>query len=165
MVNVLAVFRRLETKIICTAPPMYHGPEHYLKRDSSTSRLLVHARLLNKLSRRFTAIAPGSLGRAARVANFKSGTIVIHADNGAVAAKIRQLGRRLCDELSREGIECNGLEVKVQPQRNLREILPGTTKPLSDQAFASIRATADELPDGSLRHALETLLRTAAKRE
>jgi hypothetical protein len=165
MVTVLAVLRRLETKIICTEPPMYHGPEHYLKRDTNASRLLAHARLLTKLSRRFTAIAPGGLGRAARVANFKSGVIVIHTENGAVAAKIRQMGRRLCDELSREGVECNQLEVKVQPQRSLREIHPASVKPLSTKAFDSMQATANELPPGPLRHALEILLKSAARRE
>ena len=77
---------------------MYKGPEHYLDSDASTSRIMAHARLLQKLSRRFEAIAPSGLRHAARVANYKSGKIVIHADNGAVATKNRQMSQRLCDE-------------------------------------------------------------------
>lgn len=70
---------------------MYKGPEQYLNSDATTSRIMAHARLLQKLSRRFEAVAPAGLRHAARVANYKSGTIVIHTDNGAVAAKIRQM--------------------------------------------------------------------------
>jgi len=136
---------------------MYHGPEHYLKRDTNASRLLAHARLLTKLSRRFTAIAPGGLGRAARVANFKSGVIVIHAENGAVAAKIRQMSRRLCDELSRGGAECNDIEVKVQPRQSPFQSRSLLQKGLSGAALASVGALAADLPAGPLREALGRL--------
>ena len=74
---------------------MYFGPEHYLNRDAAAGKVMSHARLLLKLSRRFAAIAPVGMRSAARVANYKSGVVVIHADNGAVAAKLRQMSRRL----------------------------------------------------------------------
>ena len=83
---------------------MYNGPEHYLDSDANASRLMAHARLLLKLSRRFEAIAPAGFRHAARVANYKSGKIVIHADNGAVAAArrlVRQEVLRAIEPLSR----------------------------------------------------------------
>jgi len=52
---------------------MHHNPEHFLAGDALGGRLLAHARLLLKLSRRFAAIAPAGLGQAARVVNYKSG--------------------------------------------------------------------------------------------
>ena len=81
--------------------------EHYLDNDAAAGRVMAHARLLLKLARRFEAVAPGGLGSLARVANYKSGKVVIHADNGAVAAKLRQMSQRLCDELSRGGAQCS----------------------------------------------------------
>ena len=144
---------------------MYKGPEHYLDSDASTSRIMAHARLLQKLSRRFEAIAPSGLRHAARVANYKSGKIVIHADNGAVAAKIRQMSQRLCDELSKGGAQCSGVEVKVQPRQIPCQSRPSTSKPLSAGACGALRSASASLPDGPLRNALDVLLARAARQE
>lgn len=144
---------------------MYKGPEQYLNSDATTSRIMVHARLLQKLSRRFEAVAPAGLRHAARVANYKSGTIVIHTDNGAVAAKIRQMSQRLCNELSKGGAECSALEVKVQPRQIPYQSTSSTLKPLSGKAFGLLESTADNLPEGPLRKALKNLLERAARAE
>ena len=144
---------------------MYKGPEQYLDSDAATSRVMAHARLLQKLSRRFEAVAPSGLRHAARVANYKSGKIVIHADNGAVAAKIRQMSQRLCVELSKGGAECSDMEVKVQPRQNPYQTRTSTLKPLSDKAFCMLQSTAKNLPEGPLRRALDTLLQRAARTE
>lgn len=146
-------------------PPMYHGPEHFLEHDANANRLLTHARLLVKLTRRFEAIAPAGLRHSVRVANFKAGKIVIYTDNGAAAAKLRQMSQRLCSEMSKGGLECSELEVKVKPRQ---PIAPGTThtpKPLSGKTFDLLRSTAENLPKGGLRDALDTLLKRALKAE
>lgn len=144
---------------------MYKGPEQYLDSDAATSRVMAHARLLQKLSRRFEAVAPGGLRHAARVANYKSGKIVIHADNGAVAAKIRQMSQRLCDELSKGGTQCSDMEVKVQPRQIPYQSTTSTFKPLSGKAFDMLQSTAESLPKGPLRDALDRLLERAARTE
>lgn len=144
---------------------MYKGPEHYLDKDANAGRIMAHARLLIKLSRRFEAIAPAGLRHAARVANYKSGKIVIHADNGAVAAKIRQMSQRLCDELSKGGAECSDLEVKVQPRQLPYQSSTSTQKPLSARACGALETASRNLPGGPLKAALETLLRRAARTE
>ena len=125
---------------------MYFGPEHYLNRDAAAGKVMSHARLLLKLSRRFAAIAPIGMRSAARVANYKSGIVVIHADNGAVAAKLRQMSRRLSSELSQGGLECSDIAVKVQPRQNLGQSSTSTIKPLSGQAFG-IQAQNIDLDD------------------
>lgn len=139
--------------------------EHYLDNDSGAGRVMAHARLLLDLARRFAAAAPAGLCDAAHVANFKSGKVVIHADNGAVAAKIRQLNQRLCDELSKGGVECNRIEVKVQPRQIPFQSMPSTTKPLSAGACAALNSASASLPEGPLRKALEVLLTRAARLE
>lgn len=144
---------------------MYNGPEHYLDKDPAAGRVMAHARLLLKLSRRFEAVAPAGLRHSAHVANYKLGTIIIHADNGAVAAKIRQLSQRLSNELSKGGAECSGIEVKVQPRQIPSQSTSSTQKPLSDKAFGMVKSTSDSLPEGPLRSALENLLKRAARAE
>lgn len=144
---------------------MYKGPEQYLDSDVGAARLLAHARLLLKLSRRFETIAPAGLRHLAHVANFKSGTVIIHTDNGAVAAKLRQMSQRLCDELSKGGTECSAMMVKVQPRQLPFRSSASTAKPLSEKAIGALQSTADQLPDGPLKGALATLLARAARRE
>lgn len=144
---------------------MYNGPEHYLDKDAAAGRVMAHARLLLKLSRRFEALAPAGLRHSAHVANYKLGTVIIHADNGAVAAKIRQLSHRLSDELSKGGTECNGIEVKVQPRQIPSQSTSSTQKPLSGKAIGVLRSATDSLPQGPLRDALDKLLKRAASVE
>ena len=144
---------------------MYNGPEHYLDKDAAAGRVMAHARLLLKLSRRFEAVAPAGLRHSAHVANYKLGTIIIHADNGAVAAKIRQLSQRLSSELSKGGAECSGIEVKVQPRQIPSQSTSSTQKPLSDKAIGILRSTTENLPKGPLREALDRLLERAARAE
>ena len=144
---------------------MIKGPEQYLDSDAAAGRIMAHARLLLKLSRRFEAVAPAGLRHAAHVANYKSGKIIIHADNGAVAAKIRQLSQRLSDELSKGGTECSGIEVKVQPRQIPCQSTTSTQKPMSDKAIGMLRSTSENLPKGPLREALERLLSRSAKAE
>lgn len=144
---------------------MYNGPEHYLDKDATAGRVMAHARLLLKLSRRFEAVAPAGLRHSAHVANYKLGTIIIHADNGAVAAKIRQLSQRLSSELSKGGAECSGIEVKVQPRQIPSQSTSSTQKPISDKAIGMLRSTTENLPKGPLREALDKLLARAARVE
>lgn len=144
---------------------MIHGPEYYLDSDAGAARVMAHARLLLKLSRRFEAIAPAAFRHATRVANYKSGIVVIHAENGAVAAKIRQMSRRLCDELSRGGTQCSDIEVKVQPRQSAFQSMPSASKGLSAQARASLGTAASALPEGPLRRALDQLVRRALEKE
>lgn len=136
---------------------MIQNPEHYLERDGGSAQVLAHARLLYKLTRRFEAVAPLAFRQAARVANFRLGVVVILAENGAVAAKIRQMSQRLCDELSRGGTQCSGIEVKVQPRQNPFQSKPSLHKGLSEKAQAGVGALAAGLPPGPLREALERL--------
>lgn len=143
---------------------MYNGPEHYLDNDAAAGRIMAHARLLLKLSRCFEAVAPAGFRHAARVANYKSGKIVIHTDNGAVASKLRQMSQRLCSELSKGGTQCIDMEVKVQPREILEHSTTSTQKPISEEACGVLRQASATLPPGPLRAALDHLLERAARR-
>jgi len=138
----------------------------FLDKSDSAAQVMAHAHLLLRLARRFAAIAPDHLTQSARVANFKGGKIIIHADNGAVAAKLRQMSQRLSGEMAKGGLECTALEVKVHPRSSP---YPGSAgphlKPLSGKTCGTLRDTASGLPPGNLRAALETLLERAARKE
>ncbi|WP_415036515.1 DciA family protein [Azonexus sp.] len=144
---------------------MYQAPEHFLSTDAAASRLLRQAKLIGELSRRFSTVAPSALAASARVANFRAGKVVILAENGAVAVKLRQMGQRLCTALSYEGAECNEIEIKVQPQQTPFRSMSSTIKPISQRSLAQLESATTALPEGALRRALETLLKRCARAE
>lgn len=87
----------------------------YLHSADALARLRAHAERLIRLQRAYADIAPTHLAGSSHVANYKQGVLVIHADNGAVAAKLRQLVPSLCDELCKRGCEVTQIQVKAQP--------------------------------------------------
>ena len=140
-------------------------PEKLLERSDQTAQILAHARLLMRLERRFAAAVPPGLAEHARVVNYRSGVIVIHAENGAVAAKIRQMSQRLCADLSTGSLACSALEVRVKPPQPLPAGPGATVKPLSGATLATLRETAEHLPQGPLREALDRLMERSAKKD
>ncbi|WP_126444301.1 DciA family protein [Sulfuricystis multivorans] len=134
----------------------------HLADSDSFARLADQAERLRQLQALLDAMLPIHLATAARVANLKRGKVVIHADSGAVAVKLRQLGPRLAAGLNQQGQEVSGIEVRVQPGRRIslpqQKILP---KELGIRPKQSLTSLAAGLPDGSpLKAALERLLAT-----
>lgn len=144
---------------------MQNSLENYLEAADAASKVLAHARLLIKLTQLYQEIVPAHLGQASTLANYKSGIIVIHASNGAVAAKLRQMAPTLADSFSKRGIECNGVQVKVQARKTDTQSTSPTQKPLSARTSREIEGLRDSLPVSPLRAALETLLNRAARTE
>jgi len=134
--------------------------EDCLLADAGMARLSSHASRLLRLQAIIAASLPPGLSRAARVANLKSGKLVIHADNGAVAAKLRQMAPRLTDLVRFESAEVNGIEIRVQG-RDGNPAAPAKRTPLGigDTAKRGLTSLERQLPKGSrLRLALARLV-------
>jgi hypothetical protein len=144
---------------------MQNSLENYLEAADGAGKVMAHARLLLKLTHLYQEIAPMHLGQASSLANYKSGIIVIHAVSGAVAAKLRQLAPTLADGFSKRGIECNGVQVKVQARKISTQSMTSTQKPLSSRASSELAGLRDSLPDSPLRAAVESLLAHAVIQE
>jgi hypothetical protein len=144
---------------------MQNSLENYLEAADGAGKVMAHARLLLKLTHLYQEIAPMHLGQASSLANYKSGIIVIHAVSGAVAAKLRQLAPTLADGFSKRGIECNGVQVKVQARKISTQSTTSTQKPLSSRASRELKGLRDSLPDSPLRAAVESLLAHAVIQE
>ena len=144
---------------------MQNSLENYLEAADGAGKVMAHARLLIKLTHLYQEIAPTYLGQASSLANYKSGIIVIHAVSGAVAAKLRQMAPTLAEGFTQRGIECNGVQVKVQARKINTQSRGSTQKPLSSRTSRTLEDLRDSLPDSPLRAALETLLTHSAKQE
>jgi hypothetical protein len=129
-----------------------------LKADSGLARLSAHANRLMRLQRLFEAATP--LARQSRIANLKLGKVVIHAANGAVAAKLRQMEPRLAAVFRCEAAEVTGIEIRVQPAGGQRPaIRPAISAAIGTQQKHALTSLANGLPEGSeLKAALERLV-------
>ena len=139
--------------------------QNYLQEAEGAGKVLVHATLLLRLARLYAEIAPQYLGEASSLANYKSGMLVIHADSGAIATKLRQMAPTLAAEFVKRGFECRGVQIKVQvsdPRESARSPLH---KPLSVRTSQELAALSESLPESPLRSAVDKLLARAARAE
>ncbi|MDP1653295.1 MAG: DciA family protein [Rhodocyclaceae bacterium] len=136
--------------------------DHLAASDIYT-RLAGQAERLRQLQIYLDAMLPAYLTPGTRIANLKRGKVVIHADSGAVAVKLRQLAPRLAEGFIQQGQEVTGIEVRVQPGRRfsspLRQKQPKVLGIRSKQSLTSLAAGLTE--DSPVKRALEKLLKNA----
>ncbi|HTH94052.1 MAG TPA: DciA family protein [Rhodocyclaceae bacterium] len=130
-----------------------------LESEANVARLTAHAGRLLQLQRQLVLVLPRQLAGSVRVANFRLGKIVIHAANGAIAVKVRQIVPGLVERYRQNGTEVNEIEIKVQP---VRPVIPNKTDSftpvIGDRAKRGLTDLANRLPeDTPLRRALERL--------
>lgn len=132
--------------------------DDYLSADASLARLSGHARRLLQFQRLFEAVTP--LARQSRIANVRLGKIVIHANNGTVATKLRQLEPRLVAVFRNEATEVTGLDIRLQPRTETRDrIRKEPTAGIGIRQKQALASLADGLPEGSsLKEALQRLV-------
>lgn len=130
-----------------------------LESEAHVARLTAHAGRLLQLQQQLELALPRQLTRLVRVANYRLGKVVIHAANGAVAAKVRQIVPGLVEKYRQNGAEVNEIEIKAQPT-NPVQIKVATNSPavIGDRAKQGLTDLAQKLPeDAPLRLALERL--------
>ena len=106
------------------------------------------------------------LQNASRVANYHlDGYVVIHANNNAVAAKLRQLAPSIEEGFLRSGIDCAGIKIKIELPLFIGEPENGTVKPLSAKSYAHLVQLQARLADSPLKDGIAKLLAQVAKED
>jgi hypothetical protein len=114
------------------------------------------------LQRLYAVCAPPDMIRASRVVNNRDGMLVIAADNGAVAAKLRQQAPRLLKNMQKQGAEVTGIRVQVQVERTIpASRIRAEKTPLSIDSIDNFEKLSKQVKDPDLRSALA---RFAARR-
>ena len=128
----------------------------YFAASQELRRLSHKAGQLLVLQRHYERVAPSSLVRASRVLQLEQQTLILAANNGATAAKLRQLAPELARLFQSAGCEVTGIQVRVQvampPAK--RAHTPAT---LSATGRKRLMELAVELPDSPLKSALQRL--------
>ena len=125
--------------------------------------LAQHARRLEDLQHLLFEAVPPALAAASRVSNYKSGLLVISADNAAVAAKLRQLAPRLLSHLGKAEIQVTGIRVDVQVKAHkIKDEHDVTGRALPPDAIQEFSGLAERLPPSPLKTAVMKLARRRA---
>lgn len=126
---------------------------------SQELRQLAHkVEQLAALQRHYELFAPPSLARTSHVVQLDQQILTLAADNGAVAAKLRQLAPRLAQMLQQSGYQVTVIQVRVQ--------VAVPPKPAASSAVAlsftgqkQLLASTEKLPDSLLKKTLQRLAR------
>ena len=117
------------------------------------------ARRLKDLQQLLFEASPPSLAAASGVADLKSGTLVVVADNAAVAAKLRQLAPRLLLHVREQANEVTGIRVEVQVKpREINSEDATAKRLLPADAIQEFSGLSESLPPSPLRSALTRLV-------
>ena len=128
----------------------------YFSASPELRQLSGKAGQLQALQRLYEQIAPASLLRYSRVLQLEQHILTLAANNGAIAAKLRQLAPELTEKLQNRGCEVTGIQVRVQVTLPAAEHI-STPPTLSVSGRKRLIELAVELPDSPLKSALQRL--------
>jgi len=120
------------------------------------------AQRLAELERLLLSAAPRALSEAARIKSFRAGTLVISADNAAVASKLKLLAPQILMQIRDWEFEVTGIRVEVQPAPGAA---PRKTakRAIGNTTIAEFQNLAAGLADSPLKSAVEKLVQRRKK--
>lgn len=121
--------------------------------------IAVASRRVALMQRVYLEAVPRDLSNSSRIGWARGAVLTVIADNGAVAAKLRQLGPRILKHLHHSGFEFNSMRIDVQVGQNAFSLPYSPHKSLSKNALSAIEDTIERLDDSPLRSALTRLSR------
>jgi len=116
------------------------------------------AQQLTALQRQLAQLIPPALSRACRVAQSDGITLTLIADNGVIAAKLRQMSTNIIAGLQARGCEVTVIQVQVQVSTP-PYIPPAQAREIGAEGKAQLNQLAEALTDSPLKQALTRLAR------
>lgn len=130
----------------------------YLASNRDLRLLSSKVEQLSALQQHYESIIPAALQRSSHVLQIHQQTVVIAANNGAVAAKLRQMSTELISLFQARGCEVTGIQIKVQVIAPALIAQPEPRK-LGKTARDALNKLGSELPDSPLKTALKRLVK------
>jgi len=111
---------------------------------------------LRAIQSQYKQIIPATLYRSSHVLRMDQGNLILSADNGSIAAKLRQMAPELIRLLQLNDCEVTGIQVKVQVTVPLSTTCHSPSS-LSAQGKQQLNKLAESLNDSPLKKALTKL--------
>ena len=136
-----------------------HKIDFYLNSSNSLRQLADEARRLAELQQVFLNVAPQPLTLACSVRQLRAGTLVLLAENAAIAAKVKQLFPRLLTHYQKLGWQVTSIKVEVQVSEAGQQPAAGRARArLSIETIDNLERLAAGLEDSPLKQALARLV-------
>jgi hypothetical protein len=130
-----------------------------IARSGDLTAVARHARRLDDLQQLLREATPSALAAATRVVDLRAGTLVVLADNPAVAAKLRQLAPRLLKHVQKQQPEITGIRLGVQVKTHkIKAEHEVTRRALPPEAIRDLARLETALPPSPLKSALNRWL-------
>ncbi len=137
-----------------------------LEHGDQSNSLISHANFILDLRKVLAKVLPGDLASHCSIANYKSGKLVVFADNNAIAAKLKLLATGLPEKISAQlkqtGRQVTVVVIEVQPRAAVA-VAPRKTTSLSPRSADEIRILAEQVTDSKLKHILASLASRSQK--
>jgi hypothetical protein len=137
-----------------------HRLNAFMASNLELRQLSSKAKQLSVWQQHYELIVPQALRKSSRVLQLKLPIVVIAADNGAVAAKLRQINAELISLFQARGCEVTGIQIRVQVSAPPPPIKHAPRK-LGTEAKLSLSELGDKLEDSPLKTALRRLAKRA----
>lgn len=138
--------------------------QRFLGTGDALARLKDHAARLMRMQALLQQQLPPALASACSVANFKGETLVLLANGGAVAARLKQIAPSLVRQFAAAGLPVTTIQVKVKVIEAHGERRPPPQRMISESGSRSIEDFSATLPaDSPLRESLERLIRRSRR--
>lgn len=132
--------------------------QSYFGATATLAALAGQAERMRTLQQHWEQVAPQPLAETCQVGGVQDQILVLYANNGAIAAKIRQLAPTLLDKFKKKGLEVTAIQVRVQVHRPAPDKKPVRRPQLGSAGMDSLRQLAERLEASPLRQALERML-------
>lgn len=121
--------------------------------------VLRQANRLLALQRLYANCVPEPLARTSEVVLLKDGELLVRADNGAAAAKLKHMAPTILDKLTKKNQEITKIHVTVRPPEQYPSGAPAPTKRarLTADSVHHFEALSGTLQDSPLKSALARL--------
>ena len=123
---------------------------NYLKHPEGIGSLMPQVGRLLDLRRALTEFLPPALARSCLIANYRQGKVVIFAESGAVAAKLKLLTPALLSHLTKRAPQVTGLVIEAQPGTPMPP-MPAKSARLTQSSAGSLAELAASLPESGLK--------------
>jgi hypothetical protein len=133
-----------------------HRLNAFLASNLELRQLSSKAEQLTALQRHYEFLAPPSLLPCSRILQLREKVVVIAADNGAVAGKLRQMTTELISLFQARGCEVTGIQIKVQVTA-LPPVGASEPRVLGKVAQDALNKLEEKLADSPLKTALKRL--------